>query len=565
MAELEGPDMFKSLYDKRFLSLTVLLAVLHTMTLAAAPVSTRTADNGEPNPVLVGNTSDNAMTGLNPGQAEPFVTEELIDLVAPVALYPDELLAIVLPAAAYPLQIVQAARFLEQLENDNSLQPDEAWDESVVALLNYPEVIELLNKDLEWTWQLGEAVINQESEVIEAVETFRDRALLAGNLETDEHQIVNNEDGAIKITPVEKEVIYVPYYEPERVVVYQPYPVYHYYPRPYPVYYYPYPVDHYFSSGFFWGITTAFAIGWHSHHLNIHQWNYYSHPYYGHTYFRNNHYYHGRSHYGTRHLQARGGRHDGDRWRPGRRHGARPGHRGSNNDLHGDNRVVATSHGSGFERSNTFRPRPGFQGRIRNDANNGSDGAVVRPGGRTPALARGTGRPVRGDSARQDIKTPKVVAVSQQRKSSGKVKRGRLDWDRRSIISKPVAQNKSNGNRTSQTARSQGRINKLRVSSNQNRQRNRSDRSQAVRTNRPVTVADNRARGRSTNALAQLSSRETRPSPLPRQSQRPVNRSLANRPVPTFNKPSPSSRSEGGRSHSNSGHRQGRRNDRTRH
>ena len=558
MAELEGSDMFKSLHNKRFLSLTVLLAVLHTMTLAAAPISTQPADNGEPNPVLVGNTGDNVMTGLNPGQAEPFVTEELIDLVAPVALYPDELLAIVLPAAAYPLQIVQAARFLEQLENDDSLQPDEAWDESVVALLNYPEVIELLNKDLEWTWQLGEAVINQESEVIEAVETFRDRALLAGNLETDEHQIVNNKDGSIKITPVEREVIYVPYYEPERVVVYQPYPVYHYYPRPYPVYYYPYPVDHYFSSGFFWGITTAFAIGWHSHHLNIHPWNYYSHPYYGHTYFRNNHYYHGRSHYGTRHLQARGGRHDGDRWRPGRRHGARPGHRGPNNDLHGDNRVVATSGGSRFERSNTFRPRPGFQGRISNDANKGSGGAVVGRGGMTRAPARDTRRPDRGDSTRQFTTTPKVVSVSQQRKSSGKVKRGRLDWDRRSISNKPVAQNKSNGNRVSQTARSQGRINKLRVSSNQNRQTSRSDRNQAVRANRPVTVADNRARGRSANALAQLSSRATRSSPLPRQSQRPVNRSPANRPAPAVNKPSPSSRPDRGRSNSNSGHRQGR-------
>ncbi|MCH8931293.1 MAG: CvpA family protein [Proteobacteria bacterium] len=152
------------------------------MTLAPAAVVAQSVDNGEPNHVVVGNTGDTALAGADGGQIQPFTTAELEDLVAPVALYPDELLAIVLPAATYPLQIVQAARFLDDLENDDSLQPDEDWDESVVALLNYPEVIDLLNSDLEWTWQLGEAVLNQEEEVIQAVETFRDRALLAGNL-----------------------------------------------------------------------------------------------------------------------------------------------------------------------------------------------------------------------------------------------------------------------------------------------------------------------------------------------------------------------------------------------
>jgi hypothetical protein len=69
---------------------------------------------------------------------------ELQELVGPIALYPDELLAVVLPASSYPLQIVEAARFLEALELDSTLKPDPDWDDSVVALINYPEVVELL-------------------------------------------------------------------------------------------------------------------------------------------------------------------------------------------------------------------------------------------------------------------------------------------------------------------------------------------------------------------------------------------------------------------------------------
>ena len=68
---------------------------------------------------------------------------ELEDLVGPVALYPDDLLAIVLPASTYPLQLVQAQRFLEDLQDDPSLKPDEDWDDSIIAVMNYPEVLEL--------------------------------------------------------------------------------------------------------------------------------------------------------------------------------------------------------------------------------------------------------------------------------------------------------------------------------------------------------------------------------------------------------------------------------------
>src|SRR5690606_32475041 len=155
-------------------------------------------------------------------EAPPMTQEELEALVGPIALYPDKLLAIVLPASTYPLEIVQAARFLEQLESDSSLEPDESWDDSVTALLNYPQVVQMMNDDIDWTWRLGEAVVRQQPDVIAAVESFRDKAYAAGNLKTDERQRISNNDGVIEIEPIEEDIIYVPYYEPERVVHYQP-------------------------------------------------------------------------------------------------------------------------------------------------------------------------------------------------------------------------------------------------------------------------------------------------------------------------------------------------------
>lgn len=253
----------------------------------------------------------------------PLLTQtELQDLVGPIALYPDDLLAIVLPASTYPLQLVQAQRFLEDLEEDPSLTPDGSWDDSVIALLNYPEVVALLNEDLDWTWRLGEAVVAQQADVVGAVEGFRDRAYAAGNLKSDARQTVARNDGTIEITPVEDDIIYVPYYEPERVVHYQSRPVYHYYPRAYPVYYYPYPVGHAFNSGFFWGVTTAFTVGWLTDSVHVVHHSYHGHPYYGHRYWDgwwyrrptinvHNHYYSTNRYSVSRHRYSRG-----DYWRP---------------------------------------------------------------------------------------------------------------------------------------------------------------------------------------------------------------------------------------------------------
>lgn len=219
----------------------------------------------------------------------PHAATELETLVGPIALYPDDLIGIVLPASTYPLQIVQAKRFLEQQASDASLQPDDEWDNAVVALLNYPEVLELMDANIDWTWALGEAVLAQQSDVIDAIQSFRTRAYTAGNLRSDERQVITQNEGVIEIAPADPEVIYIPYYEPERVVIVQPRPAYYYYTRPYPVYYYPYPVGYSFGyrfgHGFFWGVTSIFDIGWHNHYVHVYHHRHNLHPYYGYTYY----------------------------------------------------------------------------------------------------------------------------------------------------------------------------------------------------------------------------------------------------------------------------------------
>ncbi len=292
----------------RFAALAAVAALTLSSVGAALAQSPATLGSG------TGQTADAEWTTLS--------ATELEALIGPVALYPDDLIAILLPASTFPLQIVQASRYLEQAEADSSLEPDAGWDESVVALLNYPEVVALLNDDLDWTWALGEAVVNQQSDVLSAVQTFRDRAYAAGNLATDERQeVVAADDGTITIAPADPEVIYVPYYDPARVVVRSRVPVYHYYPFGYPVYYYPYPAGYSFGSSLFWGVTTAFTIGWPNRFLHVRHPSRFGHPYYGYNYYD--------PWYARTNIYVNINRVGGyNRWRPGYRYGyaGRPRH-----------------------------------------------------------------------------------------------------------------------------------------------------------------------------------------------------------------------------------------------
>ena len=193
----------------------------------------------------------------------------LEELIGPVALYPDDLLSIILPASTFPLQIVEADRWLRENKDNKDAQPKDAWDDSVKALLNYPEVISMMSDDLDWTASMGEAVASDQTAVMDAVQSFRRKTEGAGNLKSDDKQTVVVEEQVVKIVQADPQVIYVPQYEPTVVVVQQPAPVYPtYYPSPYPVYYYPYPPGHAFASAFFWGAATAYAFNW--FHGSIH-------------------------------------------------------------------------------------------------------------------------------------------------------------------------------------------------------------------------------------------------------------------------------------------------------
>ena len=205
--------------------------------------------------IALGQEATAASAGLSAAEIET--------LVAPIALYPDELTAIVLPASTFPVQIVQAARFLEKQKTDESLEPDEEWDSSVLGLLNYPEVTQMMNDDLSWTWKLGEAVVNQQQDVMAAIQGFRTKTDDAGNLESNEKVIVIKETEIIKIESASPEVIYVPTYNPTTVVVQQPAPYPYYYSAPYPYYYSPAAAV---WTGMFVGAAISYGVHWNNHH-----------------------------------------------------------------------------------------------------------------------------------------------------------------------------------------------------------------------------------------------------------------------------------------------------------
>jgi len=194
--------------------------------------------------------------------------QELEQLVGRIALYPDDLVAIILPAATNPLQIVQADRFLEKRKADPKAPLDEKWDDAVKSLLNYPEIVKTMSGDLDWTSALGEAVVEDQGEVLEAIQVYRRKVQAAGNLKSDPKQTVVVEKEIIKIVPADPQVVYVPQYNPSTVVVSGGYSSYGYYPAPYPSYYYPYPPGAALATGIIWG--AALGAVWSGNHYGAH-------------------------------------------------------------------------------------------------------------------------------------------------------------------------------------------------------------------------------------------------------------------------------------------------------
>jgi len=146
-----------------------------------------------------------------------FTAEELDDLLAPIALYPDPLLAQVLPAATFIDQIDEAARYVRQYRNSPRID-DQPWDVSVKAIAHYPDVLFMMDQKYDWTVSLGQAFVNQQQDVMDAVQRLRAEAQAAGNLSSTPQQEVVDADDYISIVPASPEVVYVPQYDP--LVVY---------------------------------------------------------------------------------------------------------------------------------------------------------------------------------------------------------------------------------------------------------------------------------------------------------------------------------------------------------
>ncbi len=191
---------------------------------------------------------------------EPLSAEELEILVARIALYPDELVAVISAASLYPLQIVEAQRFLDERKTRKELKPKSSWDGSVISLLNYPEVIKMMSEDLDWTQLLAEAIVNQQDDVLSAIQQLREEAVANGVIKSDDKVKVVKQQETIIIQPASTEVIYVPQYAPE--MLYDPGYAYRpiaYYPDPYPYYWNPAAT---FFAGAVTGAIWAGAVDW---------------------------------------------------------------------------------------------------------------------------------------------------------------------------------------------------------------------------------------------------------------------------------------------------------------
>lgn len=178
-----------------------------------------------------------------PAQAKTFSQEELDQMLAPIALYPDSLLAQIFMASTYPLEMVRAERWVKE---NASLQGDalalaleqQSWDPSVKSLVNFPQVLTMMIEKLDWTQKLGDAFLAQQKDVMTTVQMLRAKAKEQGNLESSEQQtvIVKEETNTIIIEPADPQVVYVPTYNTSVVYGswwYPSYPPYYYYPPTY--------------------------------------------------------------------------------------------------------------------------------------------------------------------------------------------------------------------------------------------------------------------------------------------------------------------------------------------
>ena len=196
-----------------------------------------------------------------PPPGQPLSPDQLDDLVAPIALYPDPLISQILVAATYPLEVVQASQWMQRNPGLNGPALTQAaeqqnWDPSIQALVVFPDVMKRLTEDVTWTTNLGNAFLAQQADVMDAVQRMRQKAQDAGKLaSTTQQRVVQTTDAGrpvIEIVPADPQVIYVPVYDPAWIwgpPLWYPYPRWVWGPRPV------------FAPGIFFGFGGGIQIG----------------------------------------------------------------------------------------------------------------------------------------------------------------------------------------------------------------------------------------------------------------------------------------------------------------
>jgi hypothetical protein len=303
--------------------------------------------------------------------------QEVRQLVAPIALYPDALVAQILAASTYPTEIVEADRWMQGHSNlkgeELAKEVDkQSWDPSVKALTQFPSVLENMDKNISWTSSLGDAYANQQQDVTDAVQAMRQQAQKAGNLKSNEQEHVATEGSTIVIEPANPEVVYVPAYDPWLV-----------YGEPIVAYPGWYPVPGIFLAGAGIGFGIGFGVGffggygwgwhhwgcdWHGHRVIYNHNTYISHS---RTIINRNNFNHGHGNFGPggRNFNHGGGFHGGGPARSPAFHGSAAPH---------GNPGMRSGAFSGFDHGGNVR---GFSSRGRSSFGGGSRGGGGRGGG----------------------------------------------------------------------------------------------------------------------------------------------------------------------------------------
>jgi hypothetical protein len=150
-----------------------------------------------------------------------FTDDELDNLLAPIALYPDPLLAQMLPASTYPEEVADAEEWTNRVGGMSGMD-EQPWDESVKAIAHYPDILKMMAENLDWTANVGDAFLNQPEDVAGSIQRLRWRARAVGNLVSNNEQSVIIEGDYIQIVPAQPQYLYVPQYEPSVVYVESP-------------------------------------------------------------------------------------------------------------------------------------------------------------------------------------------------------------------------------------------------------------------------------------------------------------------------------------------------------